>query len=76
MWVVLIILFEVGLGHYVLGGSWGNLLHAYNLLGVRCGTVYPLGRPSIVRYLQDKGLTVGLFTGMPSSSSPLREDVP
>jgi hypothetical protein len=32
MWMVLTVLFEFGLGHYVLGDSWGNLLHAYNLL--------------------------------------------
>ena len=32
MWTVLTVLFEFGLGHYVLGDSWGNLLHAYNLL--------------------------------------------
>ena len=32
MWMVLTVLFEFGLGHYVLDDSWGNLLHAYNLL--------------------------------------------
>jgi nitrate/nitrite-specific signal transduction histidine kinase len=32
LWMVLTILFEFGLGHYVLGDSWGKLLHAYNIL--------------------------------------------
>ena len=32
MWMVLTVLFEFGLGRYVLGDSWGNLLHAYNPL--------------------------------------------
>jgi len=32
MWMVLTFLFEFGLGRYVLGDSWGNFLHAYNLL--------------------------------------------
>lgn len=32
LWMVLTILFEFGLGRYVLGDSWSNLLHAYNIL--------------------------------------------
>jgi hypothetical protein len=35
MWMVLTIIFEFGLGHYVVGDSWGKLLGDYNLLAGR-----------------------------------------
>jgi len=42
MWMVLTFLFEFGLGRYVLGDSWGNFLHAYNLLKGRVWGVFIL----------------------------------
>ena len=35
MWMVLTVLFEFGLGRYVLGDPWGNLVQARNLLDGR-----------------------------------------
>lgn len=32
MWMVLTVVFEFGVGHYVLGDPWGDLLHAYNIV--------------------------------------------
>jgi len=35
MWMVMTIIFEFGLGHYVVGDSWRKLLADYNLLDGR-----------------------------------------
>lgn len=32
MWMVLTVIFEFGLGRYVVGDSWGKLLGDYNIL--------------------------------------------
>jgi hypothetical protein len=32
MWMVLTIIFEFGLGRYVVGDSWGKLLYNYNVV--------------------------------------------
>jgi hypothetical protein len=42
MWMVLTVALEFVFGHYVLGDSWGNLLHAYNVLEDRVWGVFIL----------------------------------
>jgi hypothetical protein len=42
IWAALTILFEFGLGHYVLGSSWSDLLANYNLANGRIWVLVPL----------------------------------
>jgi hypothetical protein len=42
VWAVLTVLFEFGLGHYILGSPWSELLAAYNLAAGRVWVLVPL----------------------------------
>ena len=45
--------FELGLGHYVNGASWSELVHEYNLAAGRSGglvLLFTAAAPSVVRY--------------------------
>ena len=42
MWMVLTVVFEFALGHYVLGDSWSELLNAYNILRGRVWGLFVL----------------------------------
>ena len=42
VWAVLTALFEFGLGHYLLGSPWSELLAAYNLAAGRVWVLVPL----------------------------------
>jgi hypothetical protein len=42
MWMILIVMFELGFGHYVVGDSWGKLLHDYNILEGRVWGLFVL----------------------------------
>lgn len=42
MWMILTVVFEFALGHYVLVDSWGELLHAYNILEGRVWGLFVL----------------------------------
>jgi hypothetical protein len=42
MWMVLTIIFEFGLGRYVVGDSWGKLLNNYNVLEGRVWGLFVL----------------------------------
>jgi hypothetical protein len=57
IWMVLTVVFEFGLGPYVVGDSWGKLLGDYNILEGRVwGSVHPVGRTGTVCLLQSQGL--------------------
>ena len=42
MWIVLTVVFESGFGHYMVGDSWGSLLHAYDILEGRVWGLFVL----------------------------------
>jgi hypothetical protein len=42
VWAALTVLFEFGLGHYVLGSAWSDLLANYNLAAGRIWVLVPV----------------------------------
>jgi hypothetical protein len=53
-WMVLTVLFELGLGHYVVGDSWSTLLAAYDVTAGRIWVLVPLWltvAPALLRRL-------------------------
>jgi hypothetical protein len=57
MWAASAVGFELGVGHYVDGKSWSELLREYNLLEGRSGglvVVWTVAVPSVVRFLRPR----------------------
>lgn len=42
MWLVMTLLFEIGLGRWVLGHAWSRVLHDYDLMAGRVWVLVPL----------------------------------
>lgn len=53
IWAALTVLFEFGLGHYIVGSPWSELLANYNLAAGRMWVLVPLwmaaGPPAVLR---------------------------
>jgi hypothetical protein len=57
MWTAIAVGFELGVGHYVDGKSWSELLAEYNLLRGRSGglvLVWTAAVPSVVKWLRGR----------------------
>ena len=55
MWAAIAVGFELGVGHYVDGKTWSELLREYNVLEGRSGglvLVWTMAVPSVVRFLR------------------------
>lgn len=57
MWAAIAVGFELGVGHYVDGKSWSDLLREYNLLEGRTGGLvlaWTVAVPTVVKFVRSR----------------------